>query len=113
MNWWIYAFIVISLLGWVVSAIGLALFLIDCIGGAETTRFPGGGGPPGNKAGEATALCLVCRDEGWVCEDHPTVPWRDGRGCCGGAGMLCPACRDSGDLSLTTGYGFSGVHETT
>lgn len=33
--------------------------------------------------------CANCDGEGWVCEDHPEVPWMDGEGCCGGAGMPC------------------------
>ncbi len=31
--------------------------------------------------------CPICRDEEWVCEDHPDKPWLGG--CCGGAGMPC------------------------
>lgn len=34
-------------------------------------------------------LCANCDGEGWVCEDHPEVPWGSGDGCCGGAGMPC------------------------
>lgn len=37
--------------------------------------------------------CPVCHDEGWVCEDHPGVPCKNSKSCCGGAGMLCPECR--------------------
>jgi len=33
--------------------------------------------------------CANCDGEGWVCEDHPEVPWANGKGCCGGAGMPC------------------------
>ena len=33
--------------------------------------------------------CANCDGEGWVCEYHPEVPWLDGDGCCGGAGMPC------------------------
>ena len=33
--------------------------------------------------------CANCDGEGWVCEDHPEVPWMDGDGCCGGAGQPC------------------------
>lgn len=32
--------------------------------------------------------CLLCEGTGWVCEDHPEVPWDEGA-CCGGAGMPC------------------------
>lgn len=34
-------------------------------------------------------LCANCDGTGWVCEDHPEVPWLDGEGCCGGAGSPC------------------------
>lgn len=37
----------------------------------------------------AIPSCANCDGEGWVCEDHPEVPWLDGDGCCGGAGMPC------------------------
>lgn len=33
--------------------------------------------------------CTNCDGTKWVCENHPEVPWRDGEGCCGGAGMPC------------------------
>jgi len=33
--------------------------------------------------------CKFCNGEGWVCEDHPEVQWRDGTNCCGGAGIPC------------------------
>jgi hypothetical protein len=39
--------------------------------------------------------CKNCDDGGWVCENHPDKPWRDGEGCCGGAGMPCPVCNDA------------------
>lgn len=48
--------------------------------GAEFTRFPGGGGPPGNKAGEATA--------------PPTF-------------VVCPRCKGSGQRS--TAFGDIGI----
>lgn len=32
--------------------------------------------------------CADCDNSGWVCEDHPEVPWNSGEGCCGGAGAL-------------------------
>jgi len=38
--------------------------------------------------------CANCDGEGWVCEDHPEVPWGDGHQCCGGAGMPCK-CNDA------------------
>ncbi len=37
----------------------------------------------------ADPLCANCDGDGWVCENHPEVPWRDGDGCCGGAGAPC------------------------
>lgn len=33
--------------------------------------------------------CANCDGEGWVCENHPEVPWLGGDGCCGGAGDPC------------------------
>lgn len=33
--------------------------------------------------------CNICHGERWVCEDHPGNQWKEGDGCCGGAGMLC------------------------
>lgn len=36
--------------------------------------------------------CTNCKDEGWVCENHPDHPWNEGDpSCCGGAGAPC-AC---------------------
>ncbi len=36
--------------------------------------------------------CANCNGEGWVCENHPEIPWNGGyQTCCGGAGMPC-AC---------------------
>lgn len=47
--------------------------------------------------------CAICKGEGWVCENHPEIPWNGGnQECCGGAGSPC-ACNS--DLSLT---GFEG-----
>lgn len=37
------------------------------------------------------AGCPVCKGEKLVCENHPTVAWGGGDGCCGGAGMACPS----------------------
>jgi hypothetical protein len=37
--------------------------------------------------------CTLCDDGGWVCENHPEVPWEGPRACpCGGAGAPCPRC---------------------
>ena len=41
--------------------------------------------------------CANCTGEGWVCEDHPEVPWLDGDGCCMGAGMPC-SCNPLSDV---------------
>lgn len=43
-------------------------------------------------------LCANCNGEGWVCEDHPEVPW--GEECCGGAGMPC-SCNELSDKDNT------------
>ena len=46
-------------------------------------------------------ICTNCNDEGWVCENHPTVPWQCGNAtCCSddgnewgcGAGAPCKSC---------------------
>jgi hypothetical protein len=40
--------------------------------------------------------CLVCESTGWVCENHPDMPWDGPRACrCGGAGMPCLICNPS------------------
>lgn len=37
--------------------------------------------------------CKVCKDVGWVCENHPERPWEGPEACkCDGAGAPCPAC---------------------
>lgn len=33
--------------------------------------------------------CHLCNGEGWVCENHGDKAWKEGKGCCGGAGMQC------------------------
>lgn len=39
---------------------------------------------------KADPNCAVCKGEGWVCENHPTVRWNEGYPpCCGGAGAPC------------------------
>jgi hypothetical protein len=44
---------------------------------------------------KATAVCPVCEDTGWVCENHPDQPWQGPHGCtCGSAGAPC-ACNRS------------------
>jgi hypothetical protein len=38
--------------------------------------------------------CTLCRDERWICEEHPDQPMRhDG---CRGAGVPCPDCNPAG-----------------
>lgn len=40
----------------------------------------------------ADPKCLICDGHGWVCENHPLVPWAPLTGqpeCCGGAGAPC------------------------
>ncbi len=44
-----------------------------------------------------TDACKTCNNERWVCEDHPTKPWKDGD-CCGAAGAACKSCNDDGNL---------------
>ena len=46
--------------------------------------------------------CKRCDDGGWVCENHPRLPWdgtssRDDACHCGGAGAQCPNCYGSGN----------------
>jgi hypothetical protein len=47
------------------------------------------------------ALCQRCRGARWVCETHPWRPWGEVEGACecGGAGMPCPLCNASDDLT--------------
>jgi hypothetical protein len=40
--------------------------------------------------------CNICKDTGWVCENHPRQPWEGPHACdCGGAGMPCATCNMS------------------
>ena len=43
-----------------------------------------------------TVKCEICDGDGWVCENHPNLPWEDAdspRACdCGGAGSPCHNC---------------------
>jgi len=50
---------------------------------------------------EDKSKCANCDGTGWVCEDHPEVPWLYGENCCGGAGSPC-ACNP---LLTNTGNG--------
>ena len=37
--------------------------------------------------------CNRCEDCGWVCENHPDMPWEGKHACpCGAAGAPCPVC---------------------
>lgn len=37
--------------------------------------------------------CNNCDSMGWVCEEHPDIPWDGPKACnCGGAGMPCLVC---------------------
>ena len=38
--------------------------------------------------------CPICKGCGWVCENHPDMPWTK-EGCECGAGMPCPTCNPS------------------
>lgn len=52
--------------------------------------------PDPTGAVERKGDCSRCHGEGWVCERHPYNGWRacvDAKGC-GGAGKLCPQCRN-------------------
>jgi len=41
-------------------------------------------------------ICIVCKDTGWICENHPDTPCDGEHTCtCGGAGMPCPECNPS------------------
>jgi hypothetical protein len=40
--------------------------------------------------------CYKCLGVGWVCENHPGLPWSDQRGCTCGAGMPCE-CNRAGE----------------
>jgi hypothetical protein len=49
---------------------------------------------------DAEMKCSPCEDCGWVCENHPVRPWEGQHACrCGGAGMPCPSCNPSDDVS--------------
>lgn len=48
--------------------------------------------------------CANCDGEGWVCENHPEVPWIGGlQECCGGAGMPCSCNKASPPWHFKTG----------
>ncbi len=39
--------------------------------------------------------CKLCKDEGWICEEHPDKPF--GHDDCCGWGDPCPDCNDGGE----------------
>jgi hypothetical protein len=42
-----------------------------------------------SRRGPVRMKCIFCADTGWVCENHPRLPWEGPYGCdCGGAGCL-------------------------
>lgn len=47
------------------------------------------------KSSQELFHCDICKDEGWVCEDHETEAWKDGNGCCGAAGKPCKCNKKS------------------
>ena len=55
-----------------------------------------------------TIKCCACMDTLWVRENHPAQPW-DGpaAGGCGGAGMPCPACKQTADERPRLPAGFN------
>lgn len=71
---------------------------VPCHGCGETELAAARGFRPSDfvcmACGALTQICRHCLNDGHVCEDHPDRAWRDGDGCCGAAGMPCPACCD-------------------
>jgi hypothetical protein len=43
--------------------------------------------------------CYKCLGVGWVCENHPSLPWSDELGCQCGAGMPC-VCNRAGEPGI-------------
>jgi hypothetical protein len=43
--------------------------------------------------------CFKCMGIGWVCENHPNLPWSDEIGCQCGAGMVC-SCNRAGEPGI-------------
>jgi hypothetical protein len=41
--------------------------------------------------------CPICAGTGWICEEHPTLPW--GHDGCGGAGGPC-ICNPEGYVEM-------------
>lgn len=71
---------------------------VPCPGCDETELAAARGFRPSDfvcmTCGYLTQICRPCLNSGHVCEDHPECAWGDGDGCCGAAGMPCPACCD-------------------
>jgi len=44
--------------------------------------------------------CPHCLGIGWVCENHPKLPWHDDLGCTCGAGMHCECNQEEDTDSL-------------
>jgi len=44
-------------------------------------------------------ICANCDGEGWVCGEHPKVPWYDSESCCGAASVPC-SCNEECELTL-------------
>jgi hypothetical protein len=36
---------------------------------------------------ELKLICAVCRGSGWLCDEHPTLPWEHDD--CDGVGIVC------------------------
>lgn len=43
--------------------------------------------------------CPKCAGIGWVCENHPSLPWHEDLGCVCGAGMPCE-CNRAGEAGI-------------
>lgn len=50
----------------------------------------------------AIAMCPRCRDERFVCEQHPTQPWPHDD--CAGPGVPCPLCNAGDRPDLPDGF---------
>ena len=44
-------------------------------------------------------MCPTCFGTGWVCENHPSLPWDDDLGCTCGAGVPCE-CNKAGEFGV-------------
>lgn len=55
------------------------------------------------------APCQRCDDQGWVCEEHPLLPWggaskREDACNCGGAGMPCKVCHPADGVDFVANF---------